>query len=209
VFLDEPLTNLDNKLQEELRAELKELFSKRGHGAVVFATPQPVEALTLSTWVGFLHHGRLLQYGPTREVYGSPQWKEVGAYFSHPGMNLFPCRRVEQDGQVWLEATPQLRVKADGCREALTGAEYLLGIRAHSLSTQRTGPEDIPIQATVELSEVVGSDTELHLAHQGLSLAALLQGMDKYELGSEVTAYLHPNRFFVFEPDSGKLVGKV
>jgi len=51
VFLDEPLTNLDYKLQEELRVELKSIFAEKEHGAVVFATPQPVEALVLSTWV--------------------------------------------------------------------------------------------------------------------------------------------------------------
>jgi glycerol transport system ATP-binding protein len=208
VFLDEPLTNLDYKLQEELRVELKELFRRRGAGAVVFATPQPIEALSLSTRVGFLNGGRLLQYGETREVYENPCHRDVASYFSHPSMNLFPCRVAERGGGLWLAATEELKVRADALRGVLDGEEYLLGIRAQSLSTASSGPEDIRVAATVELSEVVGSDTELHLSHRGLPMVALLQGMGKYEIGSEVAAYLHPSRFFIFEAASGRIVGK-
>jgi glycerol transport system ATP-binding protein len=74
---------------------------------------------------------------------------------------------------------------------------------------QRTSAEDIAVHAQVELSEVVGSDTDLHLDHRGIPMAALVQGMDKFELGSAVTAYLRPNQFFIFEAASGRLVGKI
>jgi glycerol transport system ATP-binding protein len=208
VFLDEPLTNLDYKLQEELRSELKDLFRRRGAGAVVFATPQPVEALSLSTHVGFLSRGKLLQYGETRDVYENPRHREVASYFSHPSMNLFPCSVSEDAGGLWLAATDELKVRADGLRTVLDGHDYVLGIRAQSLSTARSGPDDIRVAATVELSEVVGSDTELHLNHRGIPIVALMQGMGKYEIGSEVAAFLHPNRFFIFEAKSGRIVGK-
>ena len=208
IFLDEPLTNLDYKLQEELRVELKNIFNQKGHGAIVFATPQPIEALILSTYVGFLHKGKVLQFGPVDEVYRRPLHKEVGAYFSHPAMNIFECRVTSEDGTLWLKATDQLKVGVGQFKEILTGQEYLLGIRAHAMNTVQKTDNMIPITATIELGEVVGSDTELHLNHQGIPLIALLEGMGSYELNQEITAYLHPDRFFIFEKSSGKLIAR-
>ena len=208
IFLDEPLTNLDYKLQEELRVELKNIFTEKERGAVVFATPQPIEALSLSTHVGYLHNGRLMQYGPVDEVYHKPQFMEVGAYFSHPAMNIFDCRLINENGSLWLKATDQLKVAVNQFKAFLTNDHYMLGIRAHALATQRETDEMIPVTATVELGEVVGSDTELHLDHEGIPLIALLQGMGTYEIGSEITTYLYPDRFFIFDKKSGEMIAR-
>ncbi len=208
IFLDEPLTNLDYKLQEELRAELKNIFSNKKKGAVVFATPQPVEAYALSTSVGFLHDTRLMQYGPVEEVYHNPAFVEVGAYFSHPSMNVFEARRVEEGNRVLLAVTDRLKVDASGLRNSLKKKGYYIGIRAHALSTEKEEETWLPIPAKVELAEVVGSDTELHLNHQGISMVAALQGVGTYELDREITVFLDPSRFFIFDKESGKLIGK-
>lgn len=208
IFLDEPLTNLDYKLQEELRAELKNIFGGKSEGAVVFATPQPIEALALSTQVGFLYDGRLMQFGSVEDIYHKPMHVEVGAYFSHPGMNIFKCALTSENGHLWLKATDQLKLAVDSFGETLKEAHYRVGIRAHALNTEKESEAMIPISATVELGEVVGSDTELHVNHQGIPLIALLQGMGGYEIGSEITVYLHPDRFFIFDEGSGKLVAQ-
>jgi ABC-type sugar transport system ATPase subunit len=206
IFLDEPLTNLDYKLQEELRVELKNIFAEKERGAVVFATPQPIEALSLSTHVGFLHGGRLMQYGPVDDVYHRPRFMEVGAYFSHPAMNIFECRLTKENGNLWLKATDQLKVAVDQFKDMLTNEHYMLGIRAHALTTRMETEGMIPVTGTVELGEVVGSDTELHLNHEGIPMIALLQGMGTYELGQEVTMYLYPDRFFIFDKISGEML---
>jgi glycerol transport system ATP-binding protein len=208
IFLDEPLTNLDYKLQEELRVELKNIFTERQRGAVVFATPQPVEALSLSTHVGFLHQGRLMQYGPVEEVYHKPQTVEVGAYFSHPSMNIFDCKVIRENGHLWLKSTGQLKVSVDQFKDLLTNDHYMLGIRAHALTTRPETDGMIPVAAKVELGEVVGSDTELHLIHENIPLVALLQGMGSYEIGADITAYLYPDRFFIFDKSSGKMIAR-
>lgn len=208
IFLDEPLTNLDYKLQEELRAELKNIFAERKKGAVVFATPQPIEAYALSTWVGFLHKTRLMQYGPVEEIFHSPSCVEVGAYFSHPSMNIFEGRLITEENRLWLKVTDQLKVDVKGFQDRLNKESYFLGIRAHALSTEKEKESMLPIPAKVELAEVVGSDTELHLNHEGISLIALLQGVGTYELDQDITVFLDPARFFIFDKESGKLVGK-
>lgn len=206
IFLDEPLTNLDYKLQEELRVEIKGIFKQKNKGCVLFGTPQPFEALTLSDSVGFLHRGRLLQYGPVDDVYHSPSTVEVGSYFSHPGMNIFECSLVKNESKVVLEATDELRFDVSHLKDKLQAPRYIVGIRAHFISTHSHNGSTIPCRAKIELDEVVGSNTELHLNHQGIPLVALLDHIGKFDQGSEITAYLNPARVFIFDADTRKLI---
>ena len=72
LLLDEPLSNLDAKLREEMRSELKALTSSLGI-TTLFVTHDQVEALTLSDQVAVMDSGRLVQYGPPRDIYESPR----------------------------------------------------------------------------------------------------------------------------------------
>lgn len=206
IFFDEPLTNLDYKLQEELRVEIKRIFKKKSKGCVLFATPQPFEALTLSDSVGFMHRGRLLQYGDVNEVYHRPNSVNVGSYFSHPGMNIFEAPVERLEGKTLLKASDELVFDVSHLAGILDADRYILGIRAHFLSTGSADGATIPFAATIELDEVVGSNTELHLDHQGLALVALLDTIGDFEPGMEITAYLNPQKLFIFDADTKKLI---
>jgi glycerol transport system ATP-binding protein len=94
MLLDEPLVNLDYKLREELREELTQLFAA-GQSTVVYATTEPGEALLLGGYTAVLHEGRLLQYGPTAEVFHAPNSLRVARAFSDPPMNLMPATRQD------------------------------------------------------------------------------------------------------------------
>ena len=76
IFLDEPLGNLDYKLREELRGELKTVFKG---STIVYATPEPIDALVMSTHVGFLHEGKIIQFGHVNDVYTQPAFARGGA----------------------------------------------------------------------------------------------------------------------------------
>ncbi|MGH6884864.1 MAG: ABC transporter ATP-binding protein, partial [Geminicoccales bacterium] len=86
VLLDEPLANLDYKLREELRDELPKLFAGRDC-TVVYATTEPGEALLLGGHTGLLHEGRIVQYGPTSEIYRRPENLLAAQVFSDPPIN--------------------------------------------------------------------------------------------------------------------------
>ena len=83
ILLDEPLVNLDYKLREELRDELSALFAQ-GRSTVIYATTEPGEALLLGGYTAVLDEGRLLQYGPTAEVFHRPSSIRVARAFSDP-----------------------------------------------------------------------------------------------------------------------------
>ncbi len=94
VLLDEPLVNLDYKLREELRTELAGLFSEGGT-TVVYATTEPQEALLLGGHTAVLDKGRLLQFGPTLEVYRNPASVEVAIAFNDPPLNIVAATALE------------------------------------------------------------------------------------------------------------------
>ena len=78
LLLDEPLVNLDYKLREELRAELRDLFARQ-QTTVVYATTEPLEALIMGGEVIVMDEGRVLQHGPTVQVYHQPGLPAGGA----------------------------------------------------------------------------------------------------------------------------------
>lgn len=207
VFLDEPMANLDFKLREELRGELKRVFRDKG-SCIVYATADPIDALSMGTHVASLHGGKLLQYGPVEEVYRNPKFVEVGVYFSYPTMNIFESEMLREGDRWFLAASDQLKVDVTSLRESLNDKSYLLGIRAHSLSLGRMTDRAISVKATVELAEVVGSDTELHVIHDGIRLVILAQALLSHRIGEEIDVYLDPHQFFIFEKRTKSLIAK-
>ncbi|RMF15213.1 MAG: ATP-binding cassette domain-containing protein, partial [Gammaproteobacteria bacterium] len=83
ILFDEPLVNLDYKLREELRQELRELFKAR-NAIAVYATTEPAEALALGGTTTLLHEGRVIQSGPSAEVYRNPCNVDAAQLFSEP-----------------------------------------------------------------------------------------------------------------------------
>jgi multiple sugar transport system ATP-binding protein len=89
VFLmDEPLSNLDAKLREELRAELKRLQIDLG-ATFFFVTHDQVEAMTMADRIGILNNGRILQLGKPSEIYNRPANTFVASFVGSPAINLF------------------------------------------------------------------------------------------------------------------------
>ena len=207
VFLDEPLANLDYKLREELRGELKTLLTHKG-GAVVYATPEPVDALSMSTHVAYLQDGRVLQYGALQEVYRNPASVEVGAYFSYPTMNIMEADVTTERERTFLRISEEIAIDATPFRDRLQHGQYLVGIRAYNLYTAKKGENLIPFTATVELTEELGSDTELHVRHEGRLFVVLMQEVARFPIGNQITVYMDPSRLFLFDKETRQLAFK-
>lgn len=207
IFLDEPLANLDFKLREDLRGELKHLFGAR-KGAVIYATPEPIDALSMATHVGLLQEGSLRQYGRVREVYESPEDISVGTYFSHPTMNIAPGKVEMRDGSTRLRISKDLCIELSAMQHDLNKDEYFVGIRAHALDVTRKHERDLPFSATVEFAEVYGSDTEVHILHENLHLTVLTERVLKFTPGEHVEFFMDPRNLHLFDHDTSKLIAK-
>ncbi|MEA1910728.1 MAG: ABC transporter ATP-binding protein [Spirochaetota bacterium] len=207
VFLDEPLANLDYKLREELRGELKLIFREKG-GAIIYATPEPIDAMGMASHVGFLYDGKIMQYGSVKDVYKNPRFVEVGEYFSNPTMNIMEGKKVEENGRQYIEVTSQFKIDVSHVNKKLEKDRYYLGIHAHDISTIRKKDSLVEIDGIVQLSEAVGSDTELHIDHKGKNIIVLMQEVKSYGIGEVIKLYLDFERFYIFDVDTHKLCTK-
>jgi glycerol transport system ATP-binding protein len=198
MLLDEPLVNLDYKLREELRDELSQLFAT-GQSTVVYATTEPTEALLLGGFTAVMDAGELLQYGPTAEVFHRPRSIRVARAFSDPPMNLIAGSAasigVTLPGNVGLSI-----VLPDARSNTLT-----VGVRAGALRVQQR-PGDLALPGLVELAEISGSDTFVHVQTAIGELVAQLTGVHVFSLGEAITLYLNPAQAYVFGADGDLLV---
>jgi glycerol transport system ATP-binding protein len=199
MLLDEPLVNLDYKLREELRDELTLLFAA-GTSTVVYATTEPTEALLLGGYTAVMDAGELLQYGPTAEVFHRPKSIRVARAFSDPPMNLL--ERSAEPAPVRAELIEALR-RTQG--ERMSGPDLTIGIRASALRvTQR--PNDVALPGRVELAEIAGSDTFVHVETAVGELVAQLTGVHQFTLGAPLTLYLDTSAVHVFDAAGDLLV---
>jgi len=194
LLLDEPLVNLDYKLREELRQELRYIFEVR-ESCVVYATTEPLEALMLGGNTMVMDQGRVLQAGPTLEVFNNPASERVGSVFSDPPINLLGGR-VENGaallgGDVRMNPAPHMAGLADG--------EYRFGVRANNLFMARRNADDAEIEGVVELAEISGSETFVHVGHHGISWVAQEDGVQRFGLNQPVRLYVNPRSLFVFD----------
>ena len=198
MLLDEPLVNLDYKLREELRDELSLLFAS-GQSTVVYATTEPTEALLLGGYTAVLDGGELLQYGPTAEVFRRPRSLRVARAFSDPPMNL--VKATAQPNGLLLPGGVSLALPLPATPDpALT-----LGVRAGALRVhQRNG--DVALPGIVELAEIAGSDTFVHVLTPIGELVAQLTGVHQFTLGAAITLYLDPRQAYVFDALGNLLV---
>lgn len=203
LLLDEPLVNLDYKLREELRNELADLFSD-GKTTVVYATTEPLEALQLGGHVAVLHEGRLLQDGPTLEVFNAPCSIQAARTFSDPPINLMQAA-VDADGHAQLTGGVNLRLTAEQLEKVAGQNEVMLGLRAHSLRLAARYPDDIPIEAEVELAEISGSETYIHVRRGRIGLVAQLPGVHDLDIGTACRLYCRPRDLFLFGVDGALL----
>jgi glycerol transport system ATP-binding protein len=200
MLLDEPLVNLDYKLREELRDELSELFAI-GESTVVYATTEPTEALLLGGHTAVMDAGEVLQYGPTAEVFHRPKSIRVARAFSDPPMNLIAARAAP--GGVLLDGGPQLAVALPA--SVTSGTALTVGIRAAALRI-KPRPNDVTLPGRVDLAEISGSDTFVHVHTDVGELVLQLGGVHTFTLGEAITLQLGAAQFYVFDGKGDLLV---
>ena len=200
VLLDEPLANLDYKLREELRAEIPKIFQESG-AIFVYATTEPEEALLLGGNTAALWEGRVTQFGLTPDVYRKPADATTARVFSNPPMNFLS---VAKTGSKLMFGTGQ-SVTATGRLATLADGRYLAGFRPNHLSIDPTGADAMAFTARVAVTEITGSESFVHLDHNGDRWIALAHGVRDLAIGAPITAYLDPAHVYVFG-ENGALV---
>ncbi len=200
LLLDEPLVNLDYKLREELQIDLRDIFQQRG-AIVVYTTTEPAEALKLGGNIVVLDEGRMLQTGVTSQVYHRPATIKVAEVFSDPPINLLHCS-VDDSA---LKLGESLMIPLKGHLRSLSPGNYILGIRSNHLYLNSQNESNVQLNTIVELAEINGSETFIHVKHGTTKLVAQEVGVYSQKIDSKIMIYLDPANLFVFS-ESGSLI---
>jgi glycerol transport system ATP-binding protein len=204
LLLDEPLVNLDYKLREELRAELTQIFAQR-RTIVVYATTEPQEALQLGGYTYLLNEGRLLQSGPTLDVFRRPATLEAACAFSDPPLNLIRGKIDTVSGNMQLADGSVFRLPLTLLSKLPAAATF--GLRPHHLTLMPRDAAQCCLSGQVQLAEISGSETYVHVSAGGGSLIAQLPGVHQFVLGEDCTLYFEPTDLLCFDADGRLLFG--
>ena len=167
VFLmDEPLSNLDAKLRNQMRAEII-LLRQKLDTTFIYVTHDQTEAMTLGDRIVIMKDGYIQQVGTPTEVFDMPKNLFVGEFIGAPKMNVMRTELSRENGKFFVKPFG-VKLEVDGAKgEALAAkhaptGEVILGVRPEHIQLTTAGaPGAIP--CTVEVNEMMGSELHLHV----------------------------------------------
>ena len=187
LLLDEPLSNLDAHLREEMRFEIKRIQRETGV-TIVHVTHDQAEAMAIADRIAVMRRGRLVQTGPPRELYEHPRTEFVARFIGVT--NLLPCRVVESGGKKAILLPGGAAVEVGGPDGPSAGSGRCLAEGTAVLSVR---PEDIVLSrdgagTEGEIAEVVylGNVVYYTLAGGGVDLRVQAVPGETFEMGERV-----------------------
>ena len=214
VFLmDEPLSNLDAKLRNQMRAEIIKLREKIDT-TFIYVTHDQVEAMTLGDRIVIMRDGFIQQIGTPQEVFNHPSNLFVAGFIGTPQMNFFDAelKKTGDKYSVMLYGTEfaiseekQASLRAHGA----AAGPVVLGVRPEHIMLCDKGATSV--KATVDVSEMMGSSIHLHVNANGKDVVLVIATVDLpedhkfgYRYGEEVSFTFSENVVHVFDKESGK-----
>ena len=197
-MLDEPLVNLDYKLREGLREEFKKLFtgSEASQSVFIYASTDPLEAMQLNGDIIVIDEGKILQTDSAKEVFENPANAKVAEITNDPAMNL--NRGKIENNKLILNNDIQFDLPSN--LQSVQTGDYLVGIRATDLHLDDKG-----FNFQVDISEISGSETFLHLHNQDIKCVATIKEVKSYEVDENVKINFDLSKIYLFK-ESGELL---
>jgi len=176
MLMDEPLSNLDAKLRNQMRAELLKL-RERIDTTFIYVTHDQVEAMTLGDRIVIMKDGFIQQVGTPQEVFNHPYNLFVAGFIGSPQMNIFDDVQLKKvNGKYAVELQGHTVVLSDDKQERLAKnnvpeQKVKLGLRPEhiSLATDGTG-----VEGTISVHEMMGSSVHLHITVGDKDIVAIV-----------------------------------
>ena len=211
LLMDEPLSNLDAKLRNQMRAEIIKL-RQRINTTFIYVTHDQTEAMTLGDRIVIMKDGEVQQIGTPQEVFNSPVNTFVAGFIGMPRMNMFVGKLLKkngkyvvnvQDAEIVLSEDKQKRLAEKNIEEM----DVTVGARPEHITLDNV--EGGMLEGEVEVSEMMGSSVHLHLNTYGRDCIIIVPTLDlgdnaAFEIGSKVKFTFAPNTVHLFDPWTGK-----
>ncbi len=211
--MDEPLSNLDAKLRNQMRAEIIKL-RQRINTTFIYVTHDQTEAMTLGDRIVIMRDGFIQQIGTPQEVFNHPANLFVAGFIGTPQMNFFDAelKKTGDKYSVMLYGTEfaiseekQASLRAHGA----AAGPVVLGVRPEHIMLCDKGATSV--KATVDVSEMMGSSIHLHVNANGKDVVLVIATVDLpedhkfgYRYREEVSFTFSENVVHVFDKESGK-----
>ena len=188
MLMDEPLSNLDAKLRNQMRAEIIKLRN-RIDTTFIYVTHDQTEAMTLGDRIVIMKDGFIQQVGTPQQVFDHPYNLFVAGFIGSPRMNMFDAKLVKQNSKyavelagytVELSEEKQANLSANGVEEQ----EIVLGVRPEHMYLTEDG-----ISAKISVNELMGSSVHLHIDILDTDAIVIVSTMNM--TGAEVAALKH------------------
>ena len=207
VFLmDEPLSNLDAKLRNQMRAEIIKL-RERINTTFIYVTHDQTEAMTLGDRIVIMRDGYIQQIGTPQEVFNNPRNLFVAGFIGTPQMNFFDAKLLKENGKYFVQLA-NVKVELSQDKQERLAAnnvepqEVTLGVRPEHTNLVEGG-----VPAKVDVSEMMGSSIHLHVSAEGRDVIIIVPTIDmkgSYSIGDNVSFSFNGNVAHVFSKETEK-----
>jgi multiple sugar transport system ATP-binding protein len=202
-LFDEPLSNLDARLREQMRSEIKKLHKDLG-ATSIYVTHDQIEAMTLADRIVAMHAGVVQQVGSPLELYDRPANLFVAGFIGSPAMNFLSARYEEQDGTAAVRLSDGTSVALPSRYRIEDGAAVTLGIRPEHVAMSAVAQGGL--RATVDLIEPTGFGIILHLGLHGLPFNVFTLDRAALTAGPTVTVSFPANHLHLFDQHGNRVV---
>jgi multiple sugar transport system ATP-binding protein len=200
-LFDEPLSNLDARLREQMRGEIKKLHQSLG-ATSIYVTHDQIEAMTLADRIVAMNGGVVQQVGSPLDLYDRPANLFVAGFIGSPAMNMFDGIYRAHGAGPAVEVQGGARIALGRAYQAQDGAQVTAGMRPEHIPVGATAEPGIP--CNVELVEPTGFGTILHVRPFGTILKAFTLERDAAAIGDAVSIRLPAERLHLFDGQSGQ-----
>ena len=209
MLMDEPLSNLDAKLRNQMRAEIIKL-RERINTTFIYVTHDQTEAMTLGDRIVIMKDGFIQQIGTPQEVFSHPYNLFVAGFIGTPQMNMFDAKLVKNNGRYAVQLgylTVELsdEKQAALAKNNVAEQDVVLGVRPEHITLADEG-----IDARVDVHEMMGSTVHLHVTAMGRDVVLVVSTMDMTPAqiaalanGASVKFKFHGNVCHVFNKETG------
>jgi len=192
IFLfDEPLSNLDAKLRNQMRLEIKKLQRQMGVTSI-FVTHDQTEAMTLGDRIVVINNGIVEQVGTPKDIYSKPNTKFVAEFIGSPQMNIFNCKI--DDGIAKIDNN------SINLNKSINVNDACIGIRPDDIQISDSGS----ISCKANLVEYLGSDMIIYSSIGDQEFSCKLSSKIDVKAGDEFKFDIQPSLVHVFDNSSGK-----
>ena len=204
LLMDEPLSNLDAKLRNQMRAEIIKLREKI-NTTFIYVTHDQTEAMTLGDRIVVMKDGFIQQIGTPQEVFNHPLNLFVAGFIGTPQMNYFDARLIKKNGKYAVDAYGEVVVLSDDKQKRLSALDVkeqdvILGVRPDHITLAEKGG----IEGKVDVAELMGASEHLHLriADKDVIVIVPTEGADEAFNKKTVKITFSGNTCHVFSKDT-------